>query len=232
MTRSECCPVALSIVRSARPWRVRPCDAPAGDAIHPPTPPQSLRGETSTKLASFHWTPTELRRCCAALLPLLVGVPSRARSPNSHKQNTRRGVTRLGLADSHDALCGRCAAVVLGVSRDNHRRGADHHDDDLKPDRHTLTRPRAHPAIPIRYPAQGRLTSSVDKYRRDAKRFESFVPRRQSPRSWSRRDEAQSALASRSIQERARPRAGLFVLPSCRVDGRYITVTQEMTNQM
>jgi len=52
------------------------------------------------------------------------------------------------LADGHDALCAGLAAVVLGVRRDDHRRGADHHDDHLKPDRHTLTCPKAHPDTP------------------------------------------------------------------------------------
>ncbi len=94
-------------------------------------------------------TPTELRRCPSAIFPLLVRVPSRARSPASHKEKTGRGVTRQPLPIVN-ALCDSFAAVVLGVRRDDHRRGANHHDDHLKPDRHTLTCPRAHPATPIR----------------------------------------------------------------------------------
>jgi len=58
--------------------------------------------------------------------------------------------SRSALADGHDALCGGIAAVVLGVGRDDHRRGTDYHHDNLKPDRHTLTCPRTHPATLIR----------------------------------------------------------------------------------
>jgi hypothetical protein len=65
----------ISTVRSARPWRVRRGDAPAGDAGHPPTPTKALPGETSTRLAAFPYSPTELRRCplCASY-PFLVSA--------------------------------------------------------------------------------------------------------------------------------------------------------------
>jgi hypothetical protein len=45
-----------------------------------------------------------------------------------------------------------CAESSKSIRSDDHRRGADHHDDGLKPDRHTLTYPRAHPAYLIQKP--------------------------------------------------------------------------------
>jgi len=62
LTRAECSAFVLSTVHSARPWRVRPSDAPAGDAIPPPTLPRSLPGETSTELDAFPYSLTKLRR--------------------------------------------------------------------------------------------------------------------------------------------------------------------------
>ena len=62
LTRAECSVFVLSTVHSARPWRVRPSDAPAGDAIPPPTLPRSLPGETSTELDAFPYSLTKLRR--------------------------------------------------------------------------------------------------------------------------------------------------------------------------
>ena len=62
LTRAECSAFVLSTVYSARPWRVRPSDAPAGDAIPPPTLPRSLPGETSTELDAFPYSLTKLRR--------------------------------------------------------------------------------------------------------------------------------------------------------------------------
>ena len=53
LTRSEYSAVVLSTAHSAELWRVQPCDALAGDAIYPPTPPQSLPGETSIELDTF-----------------------------------------------------------------------------------------------------------------------------------------------------------------------------------
>ena len=60
--------------------------------------------------------------------------------------SVRDATSRSALADGHDAHCGSFAAVVLGVGRDDHRRGTDYHHDNLKPDRYTLTCPRTHPA--------------------------------------------------------------------------------------
>ena len=70
LTRAECAAVVLSTVRSAKPWRVRPGDVPAGDGV-PATPPQSLRGETSTELYAFplidaHRAYDEFASCCQA----------------------------------------------------------------------------------------------------------------------------------------------------------------------
>ena len=62
LTRAECSAFVLSTVHSARPWRVRPSDAPAGDAIPPPTLPRSLPGETSTELDAFPYSLTKLQR--------------------------------------------------------------------------------------------------------------------------------------------------------------------------
>ena len=80
-------------------------------------------------------------RCkpCDRNRPGLSGGPCRTRTYDLLIRSRARG---------HDALCGGFAAVVLGVRRDDHRRGADHHDDHLKPDRHTLTCPKAHPDTP------------------------------------------------------------------------------------
>ena len=62
------------------------------------------------------------------------------------------------------------------VRRNDGRRGADHYDDGLKPNRHTLPCSIAHPDTSLK----SRLKTgkaSIDKYRRDVQKLESFAAR-------------------------------------------------------
>jgi len=81
--RSECSAAVLSTARRAGPWRVRPGDAPAGDAVHPPTLAQSLPGATPTKLDSFR----RPRPSCGAAP--LRSVPCSLASLHEHDHQPR-----------------------------------------------------------------------------------------------------------------------------------------------
>ena len=119
MTRSECSAVVLSIVRSARPWRVRPGVAPVGDAGHPTTSTQPLPGETSTRLAAFPYSPTELQRrpLCASFPFLLVPPVLAVMAKDDLCAITICGMRhRFAYASSHNARR-RSSDVVAGLLR-------------------------------------------------------------------------------------------------------------------
>jgi hypothetical protein len=94
LTRSECAPVVLSTACSAKLWRVRPDDVPAGDATHSPTSPQALPAEQSTELDAFPKLLTELRRrpLSLFLLPPILAV--RAKDATTRRPRTIRPACR------------------------------------------------------------------------------------------------------------------------------------------
>ena len=114
LTRAECSAFVLSTVHSARPWRVRPSDAPAGDAIPPPTLPRSLPGETSTELDAFPYSLTKLQRPPFCTFLVLVaacpGVYDAASYVNPQVQTAKHVTDFRGrqICDSTRALLAGC----------------------------------------------------------------------------------------------------------------------------